>query len=561
MEKLGAILLKMNAVSKEQLNTAVKEGKRTGEVLGKVLVRLDYIKEAELLKALSQQLNIPYIASFKKITVSEEVIKAIPAKFVWHYKFMPISIENNVLKIAISDPLESWPAEEVRLLLGYNVEPVLIPANEIMNAIRNYYGIGADTVQQILEEKRPEKKAVSAAAKIQDLEKPKEEASVVKLVDQIILAAVKSRATDIHFENYRNKVKVRCRVDGILYDLALPRDINLLYSAIVSRIKIISGLDVVEKRLPQDGRTKVKVQNEYLNLRVSVIPATHGENVVIRILPSQIIYKLERLGFLEKDLVALKTLIHYPNGVIFLVGPTGSGKTSTLYACLTEIKSEDTKIITIEDPVEYELEDMMQIQVNPRIGFNFAQCLRSVLRHDPDVMMVGEVRDIETAELAIRSALTGHLMFSTLHTNDAPSGVARLIDMGVEPFLIVSSVKAFIGQRLVRVICENCKEEHRIKESIDREKIPIKVYYKGKGCEQCGFTGYRGRTAIYELLVVTKDIQDMILRRVSSQELMRQGRELGMMTLRECGWEKVRNGITTPEEVLRVTEIDEIEEV
>jgi len=559
MDKLGQILIKMNAITEEQLESAIAESRRTGEIIGKTLIKLGYITEDHLLTALSEQLDIPYYPTLRDVKISENVIKAIPVKFVWHYKFMPLSINNNVLKMAISNPLEVWPTEDIKLLLGYGTEAVLAPQNDILEAIRKYYGVGAETVQKILEKKEPAKKKEEARreTRVEDLGKSAEEASVIRLVDQIILAAIKSRATDIHFERYRESVKIRCRVDGILYDLALPQDIRLLYPAIVSRIKIISNLDVVEKRMPQDGRSKVKFHGNDIDMRVSVIPTAHGENIVIRLLPSKLIFRLEELGFEDEDLKTLKTLVHLPIGILFLVGPTGSGKTTTLYACLTEIKSPDTKIITIEDPVEYEMEEIMQIQVAPKIGLSFANSLRSVLRHDPDIMMVGEVRDQETAELAIRSSLTGHLIFSTLHTNNAPSGVTRLLDMNVEPFLLVSSVRAFIAQRLVRVICDKCKVEHDARELRGDKKIPVDKYYRGKGCEECRFTGYKGRTAIYELLVLDKEIQDLVLKRASAVEIGRKAKVLGMKTLRETGWDKVRNGITTPEEILRVTDTEE----
>jgi len=554
MKKIGQILLEMGAINESQLNEALAKSRETGMIFGKVLIELGHITEEQLLVALSRQLDIPYYSSLKDIKIPQSVIKAVPVKFVWHYKFMPLSIKDGVLKLAISDPLEIWSAEDVKLLLGYSTEVVLVPLEEIMKAIRQYYGVGAETVQKILEQKEPAEMGAKKEDKVEDIEKSAEGASVIKLVDQIMTSAIKSQATDIHLESYRDKVKIRCRVDGILYDLALPADIKLLYPAIASRIKIIAGLDVVEKRLPQDGRIKIKFHGSDIDLRVSVIPVAFGENIVIRILPTGLVYKLEELGFLPDDLQKLKDVIHLPIGIIFLAGPTGSGKTTTLYACLSEIKSPDTKIITIEDPIEYEIEDMMQIQISPKIGMTFAGCLKSILRHDPDIMMIGEVRDTETAELAIRSALTGHLIFSTLHTNDATSGVARLIDMGVEPFLMVSAVKAFIGQRLVRIICEKCKVECEGKDILVKQEIPIKTHYRGKGCEACKFTGYKGRTAIYELFILDEEIQEMVLRKASSHEIRRKARELGMRTLRETGWEKVKNGITTVEEVLRVTE-------
>ncbi|MBU1083574.1 MAG: GspE/PulE family protein [Candidatus Omnitrophota bacterium] len=559
MDKIGKILLDMGAITEDQVNQASSVSRKTGKLFGQVLIDEEYITEEQLLTALGTQMNIPYYPSLRDIKVPESVIRSVPVKIVWHYKFMPISLDDGVLTVALSDPHEIWSAEDIKLVLGYNTEIVLAPSREINDAIRKYYGVGAETVQKILEGKGPsteKKEKARAAREIKDIEKTAGEASVVKLVEQILVSAIKSQATDIHFESYREKIKIRCRVDGILCDLALPTEMAQLYPAIISRIKILSGLDVVEKRVPQDGRVKIKVHKSEIDLRVSVIPVPNGENVVIRILPTDMTYSLDGLGFAEKELEKVKKMIHLPVGIIFLAGPTGSGKTTTLYACLSEIKSPDTKIITIEDPIEYEMEDIMQIQVSPKVGLTFSSCLRSVLRHDPDIVMVGEARDAETAELAIRSALTGHLIFSTLHTNDSTSGIARLVDMGVEPFLLVSAVKAFIAQRLVRVICDKCKVEHETPYVSSDKKVNIKTHYKGKGCDACRNTGYKGRVAIHEIFVLTKDIQELIIKGVSGPELRRKAYEDGMVTLRENGWEKVRKGITTIEEVLRVTEME-----
>jgi len=558
MEKLGQILLKMGAIDEKQLSSVLVECQKTGEIFGKVVLGLGYVTEEQLLLALSKQFDVPYYPTLRDLDIPEDVIKAIPVKFVWHYKFMPLAIKDNVLTLAISDPLEIWSTEDIKLLLGYGTDVVLTPSSEVLEAIHKYYGVGAETVQRILEEKGPEeKKEDSAGTKVEDIEKTAGGASVIKLVDQIFMSAIKSQATDIHLEAFHDKVKIRCRVDGILYDLALPSEIKQLYPAMVSRIKIISGLDVVEKRIPQDGRVKIKFHGSEIDLRISVIPVSRGENIVIRILPSEMVYDINELGFLKDDLEKVKTIIHMPIGVIFLAGPTGSGKTTTLYTCLNEIKSADTKIITIEDPMEYEMDDVMQIQILPKVGLTFASALRSILRHDPDIIMIGEVRDKETAELSVRSALTGHLIFSTIHTNDATSGVARLVDMGIEPFLLVSAVKTFIAQRLVRIICDKCKEEHSTEGISQAQRIPIKKHYKGKGCEACRYTGYKGRTAIHEVFLLDKEIQEMVLKGASSQELRKKAKENGMRTLRENGWIKVEEGITSIEEVLRVTDSDE----
>lgn len=557
MPKIGEILIKKGMVSQEQLNAALEESRKTGEIIGKVMVRKGLITHEQLLEVLAEQLYLPFHASLREAAVSDDVVKAVPAKFVWHYKFMPLKIKGKVLTIAVSDPLAVWPMEDLKLHLGFDVERVLSPEKEILAAIRRYYGVGAETVEEILTQSgaAATKQQEVKREEIEDVEKSAQDASVIKLVNQILSEAIASRATDIHIEQFRNKVRIRYRIDGVLYDMRMPEDIRYLYLSIVSRIKILSNLNVVEKRLPQDGRAIVKIGEKQVDLRISIIPSIYGENVVIRILPMHLLFNLEELGLPAEYLKTLEILMQKPHGIIFLTGPTGSGKTTTLYACLSKLNKDAVKIITIEDPVEYELMGIMQLQVKPEIGFNFASALRSILRHDPDVMMVGEVRDLETAELAIRTALTGHLIFSTLHTNDAYSGATRLLDIGIEPYLVASSVNAFISQRLIRVICPNCKEEMKNKESLPPVFRGMKVYY-GKGCESCKSIGYKGRIAIYELLLVNEAIQEMILNKSSSAVIKKKAREMGFKTLLDSGIEKVAQGISTPEEVLRVTELE-----
>ena len=559
MAKIGELLVQKGLITPQQLEIAVKESQRTGEIIGKALVRMGFITQEQLTEVLAQQLGLTFYPSLKDIDVSMDVIKAIPPKFVWHYKFMPIKIKNGVLTIVVSDPLAVWIMEDLKLNLGYDVERVLSSEDEIVDAIRRYYGIGADTVEEILTQdnmavsvKQQQQKAKTE--EIEDVERSAQDASVIKLVNQILSEAVISRATDIHIEQYRNRVRVRYRIDGILYDIRVPEQIKFLQSAIVSRIKILSNLNVVEKRLPQDGRAIIKIQDKQVDLRISIIPSLFGENVVIRILPVHLLFNLDDLGLPPADLKKIDETMQKPHGIIFLTGPTGSGKTTTLYACLSKLNKEGTKIITIEDPIEYELEGVMQIQVRSEIGFTFANALRSILRHDPDIMMVGEVRDLETAELSIRTALTGHLIFSTLHTNDASSGATRLLDIGIEPYLVASSVNAFISQRLVREICPTCKEERKDKDILAPELKNIKIY-QGKGCDNCKHIGYKGRTAIYEILFVDEHIQELILNRASASQIKKKAVELGMKTLWESGLEKIKLGTTTPEEVLRVTEL------
>lgn len=566
--KIGELLINKKLITPEQLKAALKEQQRTGELLGNTLVRLGYLKEEQFLSVISEQLNIPFI-KLQDISIEPSAIEKVPAKFAWHYKIIPIKYEDGKLTVATFDPLRSL--SDVKLFLGHEIRPVLATEGEIIKAIEKYYGVGAETIERIIARTPEEIVEAEPAEKVEDIEKLAEDASVVKLVNQIILEAHKKRATDIHIEPFRGKMGLRYRIDGVLYEANVPADMVRLFSAIISRIKIMSKLNIVERRLPQDGRAVVKIGKEEFDLRISIIPTRYGESVVIRILPTRMLFSLERLGLEPEDLKILEDLIKKPHGIIFVTGPTGSGKTTTLYACLNKIKSTKNKIITIEDPIEYELEGISQIQVMPEIGLTFAQGLRSVLRHDPDIMMVGEVRDYETAELAIRIALTGHLIFSTVHTNDACGGVTRLLDIGIEPYLLASSVESFIAQRLVRIICPGCKKKDEtvtkeVKAQIMQEIsqfLPLRQesssihFYRGKGCQECNFTGFKERTAIYEILVVNKAIKELILAKASSDRIKEVALKQGMKTLRLAGWKKVIEGVTTPDEVMRVTQIEE----
>jgi type II secretion system protein E len=559
--RLGDILVEKKIITPQELEMAVKEQEKTKEVLGQILIKMGLITERELLQALAEQQGIAFV-ELKEIEIDEKVIKRVPAKFAWHYKIMPISIESNILTVAISNPFDMWPLDDLETNLGYRVEKVLATSQDILEAIRKYYGVGAETIERILAEERPgeeERLEVAVKEKVEDLEKMVEDASVIKLVNQILQQAINDRATDVHIEHFRDELILRYRVDGILYDTQVSEKIRYLYPAIVSRIKVMSGLDIIERRLPQDGRAKVKIGKSEYDLRVSVIPTLYGENIVIRILPTTMLFSISDLGMSKRDLEILERLLRKPHGIIFVTGPTGSGKSTTLYASLSKLNTRERKIVTIEDPIEYELRGVSQTQINPRINLTFARMLRSMLRHDPDVIMVGEVRDFETAEITIQTALTGHLVFSTLHTNDAAGGITRLIDMGIDPFLISSSVEAFIAQRLVRVICPKCKikiqnSKVKIAELTTGRKTEV---YQGKGCKACNNTGYTGRTGIYEILLVSDEIKKLILEKTSSDIIKKKAIELGMKTLKEDGWEKALAGITTIEEVMRVTQVEE----
>jgi len=563
---LGETLVKQGLINQSALDEAVKLYNQTGEPLVMILSRLHAAKEEKILKTISTNFSIPLI-KLREVNIDPSLTQKIPVKFVAHYKFIPIKLENNVLTIVTPTPYELRTRDEIRLNLGYEISMMLATRAEVMDAIKKYYGLAADTIEKIMTQaSRIPITADITTEKIDEIEKLTEDASVIKLVNQIILEAHKSRATDIHLEPYRGKIRLRYRVDGVLFDANVPPAIKNFYSAVISRIKIMSNLNIVERRLPQDGRCPVKTEKEVLDLRISVIPTPHGESVVIRLLPTTMLYSLTDLGLNSSDLQILENLLDKPHGIIFVTGPTGSGKTTTLYASLHKLNTEDVKIITIEDPVEYEMEGIAQIQVNPEIDLTFARGLRSILRHDPDIIMIGEVRDFETAETAIRLSLTGHLVFSTLHTNDAPSGVTRLIDMGIEPYLITSTVEAFMAQRLVRVICPECRQIDtnalpELKNQIAKELgLKTASIYKGKGCEACNFTGYRGRTAIYEIMLMNEQIRKLILAKSSAEEIKRVAMKSGMKTLRLDGWGKVNQGITTPEEVMEVTPTEELVE-
>jgi len=507
-------------------------------------------EDHEVSKKISEagKAELPKMAriDLKGLTIEPEIIEKVPAKFVWHYKFIPVELENNVLTVASAAPNDVLK-EDLKQYLGFKTKMVLADEADILDAIKKFYGVGAETVEKILEEESISGSTLETTdleeIKDEDIAKLAEEPGVIKLVNQILLEANQKNATDIHIEPYQGKLKLRYRIDGVLFDAKVPSNIVRFLPAIISRVKIMSGLNIVERRLPQDGRSKVKIKNEVFDLRISTMPTSYGESIVIRILPTTMLFSLEKLGFLERDLRTFDELIKKPHGIIFVTGPTGSGKTTTLYTALSKIKRENkgAKILTIEDPIEYELEGITQIQVNPEIGLNFARGLRSMLRHDPDIMMVGEVRDFETAEIAIRMALTGHLLFSTLHTNDAASGVARLLDIGVEPYLIASSVEAFIAQRLIRVVCKKCTPKGTASP-------------KGKGCEACNSTGYRGRSAIFELLLVDEEIKKLITEKAPAGQIKKKAVSQGMKTLWEDGQEKIAQGITTQEEILRVTQ-------
>lgn len=569
-KKAYSILCDKEVLPKATLDKVFQEAETSESTFSKLLVQEGRIKEEDLLQIYAKNLGIPYLR-LKNIPVDKKLIEKIPVKFAYYYKFFPLSLHSRKLTIAVSRLIDIRILDEMRFGLGYEIDLNLAPEADVDDMLKAYYGVGSDTIDRMLSQSTAAGAAAAAKPQehkeeVQDLEKLAETASVVQLVNQIILEAYKKRASDIHIEPYLGKIRLRYRIDGILRESPVPAEMNQFVGAILSRIKIMANLNIVERRLPQDGKARVKVGQDMIDLRISSIPTPYGESMVIRILPNRQFLTMEQLGFEDRELKEFNDLLKRPYGIIFVTGPTGSGKSTTLNAALNLLNQPNRKIITIEDPIEYDMPGVTQIQVQPEIGLTFARGLRSVLRHDPDVMMVGEVRDFETADIAIRVALTGHLILSTLHTNDAASGVTRLLDIGVEPFLISSSVLAFTAQRLVRTICPRCKQEDQdvlpeVKSMIRRDlglapDAPM-TFCRGAGCDDCNRSGFLGRMSIQEILPVDQSLREKILTRSSAEDIKRQGRSRGMMTLRQDGWKKVLKGLTVPEEIIRVTPPDE----
>jgi type II secretory ATPase GspE/PulE/Tfp pilus assembly ATPase PilB-like protein len=558
-----AALLDGALIDEALLSQYSAEASRLDQRLSCYLVQQGVLDSRDVLRVLSEKLSIP-VVSLKALNIDRAIVDRVPVKFASYYRFMPVSIEDHRLTMAVAEPLDINSQDDIRAHLGLEPRFVLASTWDIDEALKKYYGLASETIDQIMTSGgNLHRRLEETSERIEDIEKQTDDPSVTRLVNQIILEAYQKRATDIHIEPYRNRVRFRYRIDGVLLDANLPPESRHFLSPIISRIKIMANLTITEKRLPQDGSAVVRVKDQTLDLRVSTIPTPHGESMVIRLLPvASTLLDLEKLGFNVENALKFRELIRRPHGVIFVTGPTGSGKTTTLYACLHEINDPARKIITIEDPIEYEMEGLTQIQVNTHVGFGFATGLRSILRHDPDILMVGEVRDRETADIAIRTALTGHLVFSSLHTNDAASAVTRLVDMGVEPYLVASSVQAFIAQRLVRVICPHCKQEDEDPLVDIRREITLSLglsgtqtvkIFRGRGCDYCNSTGYYGRTAIYEVLELDSDIRSVILDKPRAEDIKRMAVTKGMRTLRQDGWQNVLSGVTTPVEVLNVT--------
>jgi len=554
MSSYTQVLVEKGLVTVEDIDTAERLREDQGLRLDQALIQNGALSEQDFLKVMGERLDFE-IVDLPNATIEDEAIRSLPSRFVYRNHLAPIARENGMLKVATSDPFDLYVFDEIKLLTGLQVSPVLAPRDEIDKVIKDHYGVGGDTVEEMTGD--DDLALTSSEDDSQDLLQMAQEASVIKLVNEIILEAINERASDIHIEPFERTLSIRYRVDGVLQEAAVPPQINRFKSAIISRIKILSNMNIAERRLPQDGRIKFSVGSRQVDVRVSVIPMIFGEGVVMRILDkTNVLYSLTELGLDEETFEHFETLIEKPHGIFLVTGPTGSGKTTTLYAALNAIVGPEKKVITTEDPVEYNLEGVNQIPVDHKVGMSFAMGLRAILRHDPDVVMIGEIRDLETAQAATQASLTGHLVLSTLHTNDAASAATRLIDMGVEPFLVSSTLSGVMAQRLVRVICPTCKTEINPKDAglPKNMKWPkgAKVF-TGSGCRACRSSGYRGRTGLYELLTMNEELGERIIERVAASELVRIGRANGMRLLSEDGWLKVRNGVTTPDEVLRVT--------
>jgi type II secretion system protein E len=517
------------------------------------------VTEDAFLQKLAQTLGWPYL-DLPKHTTPPEARNKISTKIAFQYSVLPTNVTDGTLQVVASDPFDAAMMNAVRFDARMPVQFALAPKAEIEKALKKYYGVGAETLDEMGDSEPMELEI----ANDKEITEDDQEASVIKFVNQVIWEAFKDRATDIHFEPAEDELRIRYRIDGILHQTPMPPQLKRYQAALISRIKVMSGMNISEKRLPQDGRINVRIKGEELDIRVSTVPTVYGESVSLRLLTrGKIFLSLDKLGFAPNDEAMIRDIIIKPHGIFLVTGPTGSGKSTSLYAFLSAINSVHKRIITIEEPVEYELKGINQIAVRPDIGLTFAMGLRHILRQDPNIIMVGEIRDLETAEIAIRASLTGHLVFSTLHTNDAPSAFTRLIDMGIEPFLVASSVEAVMAQRLIRTICPHCKTEEKVerdflqKIGFPEDEIDTAKFWHGVGCEACRQLGYQGRKGIYELLIVNEAIRPLLLSRAPATTIAQKAIEQGMRTLRTDGWTKVKNGETTIEEVLRVTQIEE----
>ncbi|MAI71412.1 MAG: general secretion pathway protein GspE [Rhodopirellula sp.] len=553
----GEILKRRGLISEEQL--AQSRSSDSNSVV-QAAITLGYVEESDALKALAEEVGLDYV-DLREAEIDPAALEGFPQKLIYRQSLFPLRFEHDSIVVATSDPLDLYPLDEASAATGKNIIPVVAERDEIARLMNRNLGVGSETVEGLMAAKSEEEVELLEGIETDgsELSEMAQEASVVRLVNEILLEAIQTRASDVHIETQSTGLSIRYRIDGILHLQPTPPEINRFQAAIISRLKIMARLNIAEKRLPQDGRIKLRVHGREVDIRLSVIPMIHGEGMVMRILDkSSMVFDLGQLGMNSQIYNTFSEIIKYPHGIVLVTGPTGSGKTTTLYSSLLQIKSPKTKIITTEDPVEYQLDGINQIQVHSKIGLTFAASLRSILRHDPDIVLVGEIRDLETAENAIQASLTGHLVFSTLHTNDAAGAFTRMSDMGVEPFLVAGTVEAVLAQRLLRRLCPNCKEAYTptrqdAPKDFPWEKLGDRPIYRSVGCRDCRNVGYTGRMGIYELLVANDEIRQLALERKSSWEIRKESVKAGMRTLRMDAWDKVVAGDTSVDEVLRVT--------
>jgi len=565
-DRLREILINNKLLTQEQLDKALEVQKEKGGRLSDIIIELKFVRESELISTISAGLGLPLI-DLKRFKIDFEIVKTIPLNISRHYQIIPVSKIGDTITLAMADPLNIFAIDHVESLTGFKINPIISSSQDILQAIELVYPdsdksvienivkeISVSSIELIREEKE-------ASPSDKELDRISREAPVIKVTDMIMEDAVEKKASDILLEPFDKKLRVRFRIDGILQEEKAPP--KSMYSSIVSRVKVMSDLDIAEHRLPQDGRIKVKIAGREVDFRISILPSSFGEKVAIRILDkSQAMLDIEKLGFREDTITKLQKVSKLPHGMMLVCGPTGSGKTTTLYSILKFVDSPEKNIVTVEDPVEYQLEGINQVNVRPEVGLTFASALRSILRQDPNVIMIGEIRDYETVDIAIKSALTGHLVLSTLHTTTAPGAIVRLVNMGVEPYLINSSLACVVSQRLVRKVCSSCKEGYTIKEDIidtlklKLDKFKKTEFFRGKGCSRCFNMGYSGRIGIAEVLLLTNRVRELILKREQEHVIKQQARQEGMRTLREDGIEAALNGLTSLEEVLRVTAPD-----
>jgi len=566
MRRLGQVMVDLGYIAEDQLELLQQEQRgRPEDSIGKIAEEMGFATDEQVATAVAEQLGLKTVVA-SELELDPEVLALISEPMAQMYRIVPIAFADNRLTIAMCDPENLQVQDELRSLLGYDIEVVVCTEHDIAGCLSRYYDSESESVEKIVADMEDDEALKKAAQEIEQggpidltsVEALADSAPVRKLLNMVLLLAIKDHASDLHFEPFEDEFRIRIKADGVLFEMVPPP--RHLAFAITTRIKVMASLDIAERRLPQDGRIELNVGGHPVDLRVSVLPTMFGESVVMRVLDRSVVsLELANVGMDDLLMAGFREVIHKPNGIILVTGPTGSGKTTTLYSALSELNTIEDKIITTEDPVEYDIDGLIQVPIDTSIGVTFASCLRAILRQDPDKILVGEIRDTETAEIAVQASLTGHMVFSTLHTNDAPSTVTRLRDMGIPTFLITATIEAILAQRLVRRICTECREptmpsnEMLVDLELTREEVREKKFYRGGGCENCNNTGYKGRTGLFELMIINDDLRDLVMRNASTDELRKSARGYGMVTLRDAGMARIFAGMTTAEEVIRET--------